>query len=63
MLSLRSYYLNNIFLLILSLLKGLLDIFDIKKSEDFLNGLNIPRNVLYVLNLLSCRLIKTFFTP
>jgi hypothetical protein len=62
-LSLRSYYLNNIFLFIFNLLKGFLDIFGIKKPIDFLNGSNIPRNVLYVLILLSCRLIGALFTP
>jgi hypothetical protein len=62
-LSLRSYYLNNIFLLILNLLKGSLDIFGIKKPIGSLSGSNIPRSVLYVLILPSYRLIGAFFTP
>jgi hypothetical protein len=62
-LSLRSYRLSSILLLIFSLLKGLPDIFDIKKPEGSLSGSNIPRSVLHVLSLLPCRLIRAFFTP
>jgi hypothetical protein len=62
-LSLRLYYLNNIFLLILSLLKGSSGIFGIKKPKGFLSGSNIPRSVLYVLSLPPCRLIEASFTP
>jgi hypothetical protein len=62
-LSLRSYYLNNIFLLIFNLLKGPLNIFDIKKPENSLSDSDISRSVLHVLSLLSCRLIEAFFAP
>jgi hypothetical protein len=47
----------------INILKNLLDIFDIKKPEGSLRGSDIPRNILYVLNLPSYRLIKAFFTP
>jgi hypothetical protein len=62
-LSLRSYYLRNILLLIPNLLKGSLGVFGIKKPIGFLSGSNIPRSVLYVLILLSCRLIGASFAP
>jgi hypothetical protein len=62
-LSLRSYRLNSILLLIFNLLKGLLNVFDIKKPENFLSGSDIPRNVLHVLNPPLYRLIRAFFTP
>jgi hypothetical protein len=61
--SLRSYYLSSIFLLILNLLKGSLNIFDIEKPIDSLSGSDIPRSVLYVLILLLCRLIGASFAP
>jgi hypothetical protein len=46
----------------LNLLKGPLDIFDIKKPVDSLSGSNIPRSVLYVFILLSYRFIGASFT-
>jgi hypothetical protein len=62
-LSLRSYRLNNILLFIFSLLKDLLNIFNIKKPESFLSGSDILRSVLYVLSLSSYRFMGVFFAP
>ena len=62
-LSLRSYYLRSILLLISSLLKDSLDVFDIKKPVGFLSGSDISCSVLYVLIPPPCRLIGVSFAP